>query len=66
VGDENKGRQPGVLQTSGKYWREQRRFLLRHLKDFGFGKSSMESTIQEEMTKLCTKLASFPQVKTRF
>ena len=62
VGHENWGRPPGILQTCGKYWREQRRFLLKNLKDFGFGKSSMESAIQDEMAKLCSKLASFPQV----
>jgi len=33
---ENKDHPPGVIGTSGQYWREQRRFLLRNLKDFGF------------------------------
>ncbi len=62
VGKENKGRNPGVIGTSGQYWREQRRFLLRNLKDFGFGRASMESLIQDEMAKLCSKLASLPEV----
>ena len=52
----NKGRQPGVIGGNGKYWREQRRFLLRNLRDFGFGKSSMEDSIQVEVQKLCVYL----------
>ena len=36
----------------GKYWKEQRRYLLRNLRDFGFGKSSMEDALQEEVQKL--------------
>ncbi len=36
---DNEGRLPGVLGSGGKYWKEQRRFMLRNLKDFGFGKS---------------------------
>ena len=49
---ENKGEMPGVISSSGRYWRDQRRFLLKNLKDFGFGRSSMENLIQEEMDKL--------------
>ena len=62
LGKENKGQNPGVIGTSGQYWIEQRRFLLKNLKDFGFGKTSMESMIQDEMAKLCSKLTSFPEV----
>ncbi len=62
LGPENKGESPGVIGTSGQHWIEQRRFLLKNLKDFGFGKASMESMIQDEMAKLCSKLASFPEV----
>ena len=62
LGKENKGQNPGVIGTSGQYWTEQRRFLLKNLKDFGFGRASMESMIQDEMAKLCSKLASFPEV----
>ncbi|CAG7713296.1 unnamed protein product, partial [Allacma fusca] len=28
----------GVVSSSGQEWVEQRRFTLRHLRDFGFGK----------------------------
>ncbi|XP_023347481.1 cytochrome P450 2C15 [Eurytemora carolleeae] len=46
----------GILFSSGPAWREQRRFALKNLKDFGFGKSSMEEMIQHEALKLCTYL----------
>ncbi|XP_046394716.1 methyl farnesoate epoxidase-like [Ischnura elegans] len=39
----------GLLFTMGERWKEQRRFTLRHLRDFGFGKSSMESITIEEI-----------------
>ena len=42
---------PGVLQSEGRTWLEQRRFALRTLRDFGFGKSGMEQMIKEEVTK---------------
>jgi len=51
-----------VIGTGGQSWREQRRFLLKNLKDFGFGRASMESLIQDEMAKLCSKMALFPEV----
>ncbi len=60
---ENEGQIPGVIFSSGSYWREQRRFLLKNLRDFGFGKNSMESILQDEVSKLCTKLSKTPQVK---
>ena len=41
--------------ANGKEWQEQRRFTLRNLRDLGFGKTSMESLIQEEIEK-CIEL----------
>jgi methyl farnesoate epoxidase/farnesoate epoxidase len=38
-----------VLFSDGSLWREQRRFSLRHLRDFGFGKRSLEGLIFEEI-----------------
>ena len=51
------GMSPGVVLSNGKYWKELRRFLLRNLRDFGFGKSSMENLFHEEVSKLCNILA---------
>ena len=51
-GTESEGQPLGVVLTDGKFWREQRRFLLRNLRDFGFGKSSMQDSVLEEAQKL--------------
>ena len=51
-GTESEGQPPGVIFIDGKFWREQRRFLLRNLRDFGFGKSSMQDCILVEAQKL--------------
>ncbi len=44
---------PGIIGSSEREWQEQRRFALRQLREFGFGKSSMEETFAEEIRKLC-------------
>ncbi|KAF4528267.1 hypothetical protein B566_EDAN014157 [Ephemera danica] len=38
----------GLIFSQGDLWREQRRFTLRHLRDLGFGKHSMQGLIHEE------------------
>lgn len=38
--------------TEGELWQEQRRFAVRHLKDLGFGKSSLEGLMIEEIAEL--------------
>jgi len=35
--------------TDGELWRETRRFSLRHLRDFGYGKANMETSVMEEV-----------------
>ena len=46
----------GIITTDGQYWVEQRRFALKHLKDFGFGKVGLEGVIQEEVEELVKQL----------
>jgi len=47
----------GVSFSHGPYWQELRRFMLRNLRDFGFGKTSMEHLFVEEVSKLCLLLS---------
>ena len=55
-GTENEDQIHGVGFTHGKLWKEQRRFLLKNMKDLGFGKTSMEGLILEEADKLITEI----------
>lgn len=34
--------------NEGEFWKTQRKFAIRHLRDFGFGKKTIESVILEE------------------
>ena len=43
--------------SNGKEWQELRRFTLKNLRDYGFGKISMESSILEEVEK-CKEMLS--------
>ena len=56
---EKNGPIPGVIFSNSHYWKELRRFMLRNLRDFGFGKSSMEELFQEEVVKLIRHLEKF-------
>ena len=53
---DNSGNVPGMILNRGKSWTDQRRFTLKVLKDFGFGKSSMEDTLLDEVDKLCEQI----------
>lgn len=44
------GANNGVVQVDGEKWREQRRFALHVLRDFGVGKSLMETAILDEVS----------------
>ena len=46
----------GIIGGMGEEWKEQRRFALRNLRDFGFGKSSMEEIVMEEFRDLAEDL----------
>ena len=43
----------------GDTWTEQRRFTLRALRDFGFGKAGMEEVIMEELSQFTKLLKTF-------
>ena len=42
----------GILNTEGHQWITQRRFALKTLKDFGFGKKSLEATVNIEIDEI--------------
>ena len=46
----------GIVVTEGPEWREHRRFTMKTLKGFGFGKSSMEQMMNEEVNIFCEQL----------
>ena len=47
---------PGVAFTDGEFWREQRRFTMRQLRDMGFGKTSIEYQTMEEIRDLIDEI----------
>ncbi|XP_076764369.1 putative cytochrome P450 303a1 [Xylocopa sonorina] len=46
------GSRKGLIVVDGTLWIEQRRFVLKHLREFGFGRTSMIAIIQEEAQSL--------------
>ncbi|CAG7726074.1 unnamed protein product [Allacma fusca] len=48
----------GIFASHGQVWQEQRRFMLRNLRDFGFGKSTMHSLVMEEVNDYVSWLKS--------
>lgn len=65
------GKVHGVVNTEGEHWEELRRFTLRQLRDFGFGKNSMEESIMLEVNELIEGLKKdegkpLENIKSRF
>ena len=46
------GRKHGLLFNDGQSWKAQRRYALKTLKDFGFGKKGLEGVLVEEADRL--------------
>ncbi|KAJ8922410.1 hypothetical protein NQ315_004356 [Exocentrus adspersus] len=46
------GKRRGILLVDETFWHEQRRFSLRQLREFGFGRRNMSTLIQEETQEL--------------
>jgi len=46
----------GIVFSHGEFWREQRKFAMKTLKDFGVGKSNLQTVINEEVGKLVEEL----------
>ena len=42
--------------VDGEFWSEQRRFTMRHLRDLGFGRTSSENVIEEEIHEMLDDL----------
>lgn len=53
----------GIFFTEGQVWFEQRRFALRFMRDFGFGRrqDELESEIQDEILVLMDLLKNGPK-----
>ncbi|XP_017574177.1 cytochrome P450 2J6 [Pygocentrus nattereri] len=48
----------GLISSSGHMWRQQRRFVLSTLKNFGMGKKILENSVLQESRYLCEALHS--------
>ncbi|KAJ8935869.1 hypothetical protein NQ318_019453 [Aromia moschata] len=46
------GRRRGILLVDEDFWHDQRRFILRQLREFGFGTRNMSTLIEEEAQEL--------------
>ncbi|CAG0891411.1 unnamed protein product [Darwinula stevensoni] len=44
---------PGIVTGNGSLWQDNRRFTMRTLRDFGFGKTTLDGIISNEALALC-------------
>ncbi|XP_070151844.1 methyl farnesoate epoxidase [Polyergus mexicanus] len=56
------GERRGIIFTDGDIWRDQRRFILRTLKEFGFGKMAMEDIILNDAVSLTSIIESLAKL----
>ena len=50
------GRALGIGAESGRFWQDQRRFALKHLRGLGFGKQSLDTAVQGEAKDIISTL----------
>ena len=41
-----------MLLTDEEFWQDQRKFVLRHLREFGFGRRTMAGLVEDEAEEL--------------
>lgn len=46
------GFRQGLMMTDQSFWHEQRRFIVRHLREFGFGRRNMSAMIEDEAEQM--------------
>lgn len=46
------GKNQGLMFADGKNWKSHRRFSLKTLRDFGFGKATLETVLIEEADRM--------------
>ncbi|KAL3862684.1 hypothetical protein ACJMK2_008637 [Sinanodonta woodiana] len=51
----------GVISVSGDIWKNQRKFILVTLRNFGFGRSKLEEKIQTEVKLFLSEIGKFKQ-----
>ena len=54
--DSGSARGKGIIFSSGTFWKSQRRFVYSHLQNLGFGKSSFEEKIMQEVNAYVSAL----------
>lgn len=52
------GKRRGIVLTDGNLWKEQRRFIVRHLKEFGFGRRGMAELVRDEAEHLLADMSA--------
>lgn len=54
-----------MFSNYNSYWLEQRKFTVKHMRDFGFGKTSMEDVVLEEADELAVSIRGKSRVQVR-